>query len=250
MHAWGRGGGSLRQRAVPAPDATALPPPVQLLEAARSPTRPPPPSPATEPPQPLRKARGEKVLALGAKGGGSETHLKGLREPSSWQRVLGHGAGRRLSAEPRRGAWPGAGAGGRRGTPRRALQGAARPARLSSARSARPPASARWLASARSAPARRGARFAVLSASGSAGIHPPAGRRREERRGGGERVRVRAYECLRGCLRAGVRAGPPDLGAGPRAPLLPHPPPGRFRRRCLLRVPEPFPFLRGPMARV
>lgn len=148
----GRGGRSyLRQRAVPAPDAIP-PPPVQLLDAARFPTRPPPPSPATEPPRQLGKARAEQSPGFGAlgspaaKGGGSETHLRGLREPSNQQRVLGRGAGSGLSAEPRRGAWPGAGAGGRRGTPRRALQGAARPARLGSAPSARPPARARSLA--------------------------------------------------------------------------------------------------------
>lgn len=95
------------------------------------------------------KREGRKVSASGRwgvpqpKAGVSETHLRGLREPGKRRRVLGRGAGLGLSAEPRRGSWPGAGARGCRGTPRRALQGAARPARLRSALSARPRALAR-----------------------------------------------------------------------------------------------------------
>lgn len=114
---------------------------------------------------------------------------------------------------------------GSRRPPRRALQGAAGPARPGSARSSLP--HARALSSlARFGSVRLGsARCAVLSAPGSAGIHRPAGRRREGRRGGGERVRVRAYECLRGCLLAGVRARPPDRDPGLRRYLLPSSPP-------------------------
>lgn len=240
------GGGVLPMTAsCPHPGRNLPPPSVQLLDAARSLTRPPPPSPATELPQQLGKARGEQSPGFGAlgspaaKGKGSETHLRGLRAPGNWRQVLGRGAGHGFNAEPRKGSWPGAGAGGRRGTPRRALQGAARPARLDSALFARPRALTRLLASAGSARARRGARCAVLSAPGSAGIHRPAGRRQEgRRRGKGEgaraRLRVSARVSQGRCARGGPGPGSRTkvsprclvLSSGPLAAALPPSGPG------------------------
>lgn len=66
--------------------------------------RPPPQTPSG--PSSWGKREGSKVLASGLWGvqqpraGGSETHLRGLREPGNQRRVLGRGAGRGLSAEP------------------------------------------------------------------------------------------------------------------------------------------------------
>lgn len=213
------GGGARFPMTASSPRPGRNPPPVQLPDAARSPARPPAPLPSHRAaPAAGDSERGGKVPASGCRGvpqlkaGVSETHLRGLREPGKRRRVLGRGAGRGLSAEARRGSWPGAGARGCRGTPRRALQGAARPARLGSAPSARPRALPRSPASARSARARRGARCAVLSAPGSAGIHRPAGRRREgRRRGRGEgaraRLRVSARVSLGRCARGGPGRG-------------------------------------------
>lgn len=237
------------------------PPPPPRLESSFS-TQPDPLLGPRPPPQPLRrpgsrgKREGRKVLASGRwgvpqpKAGGPETHLRGLREPGNRRRVLGRGARRGLSAEPRRGSWPGAGAGGRRGTPRRALQGAARPARLGSAPSARRARSLARLGSVRLGSARcavRGTRCSQPWDLQGSIVRPGGGGRGGE--GGGERVRVRAYECLRGCLWARVRAGPPERGAGPRAPpAASSPPPSRSRSCCLPPVPEQSPCPRGPMA--
>lgn len=176
----------------------------------------------------------------GAQGGGVGNPPEGAGESRPPLQVLGREAVRGLSAAPRRGSWPGTRAAGRRGTrvePCR--ERPARPARLSSV--CRPRALA---LSARSAPGSARWRCAVLSAPGSAGIHRPAGRRREGRRrgkGARARLRVSARVSLGRCAR-----GAPGPGAEPRAPPAGSPPPAALSRAASPRILEPAPRLRGP----
>lgn len=67
--------------------------------------------------------------------------------------------------------------------------------------------------------------------------------------GGGERVRVRAYECLRGCLWAGVRGPPhPRPGSGTEGSPRWLSSSRCSQQRYLARILEPDLCLKGPVA--
>lgn len=214
-------GGFPKTASCPRPGRSTPTPPVQLLDAARSPIRPPPPSPSTKPPQELGKARREQSPGfVSQRQGDQRPTWRGFGNPA----ILGYRAGRGLSAEPRRGAWPGAGAGGRRGTPRRALQGAARSARPGSVR---PPARTRSLA--RLGSVRRGSARCAARCALSPGIcrDPSSGREAAggEARGRGEgaraRLRVSARVSPGWCARQAPGPGTETQGSRLPRPLFP-----------------------------